>query len=375
MADFSHLVIGAGVVGLSIASRLAQAGGRVLLVERHAAIGTETSARNSEVIHAGIYYPEDSLKTKLCIRGKSMLYHVCEKYGIGYKNCGKWIVAQTDDEHTFLEAMHAKAQSLKVPTEFVTEKQARNLEPAVRARRAILNSPSTGIVSAHELMMYLQGKFENHGGDLALGTKVKALDFDRSRGLYNVKFSVSDDGEELDEMDLKFENVINSAGNSAPLISNGILPADRHVLPYFAKGSYFSYNLSTPKTERLIYPCPAGHAGLGTHLTLDLGGRIRFGPNVEWVSSPDDLAANGSQLGEVFDEVQRYLPDIDKTGFSPDYAGIRPKIAGPEKKGFTDFYIKHEPDFPGFINLLGIESPGLTSSLAIGEYVHELLTK
>ncbi|KAK9468380.1 putative FAD-dependent oxidoreductase [Lipomyces arxii] len=367
MVDFSHLVVGAGVVGLSVAARLSRAGASVLLVDRHGAIGTEISARNSEVIHAGLYYPPDSLKTQLCIKGKHMLYEIAEKAGIPYRNCGKWIVAQNDSEHEYLESMHLKARELKVPTEFLSLEQGRMLEPAVRARSAILHSPTTGIVSSHSLMTYLLGQHEEHGGDLALNTAVSAMEFDQSRGLYSVLFR-SEDG----EMELKFENVVNSAGLSAPLISNMLLPTYRHLTPHYAKGSYYSYGLSKPKTNRLIYPCPAGHAGLGSHLTLDLGGRIRFGPNVEWVSSPDDLTPDNTQLEDVYAAVQQYLPTVEKSSLKPDYSGIRPKLAGPDHKQFIDFIIREEEGFPGFVNLLGIESPGLTSSLAIGEEVFEL---
>ncbi|KAK9336743.1 putative FAD-dependent oxidoreductase [Lipomyces starkeyi] len=372
MADFSHLVIGAGVVGLSVAARLARGRGAVLLVDRHSAIGTETSSRNSEVIHAGLYYPPDSLKTKLCIKGKKMLYKACEEVGIPYRNCGKWIVAQTEAEQEYLESMQEKACQLEIPTEFVPLSRAKDIEPAVTARKAILSSPTTGIISSHSLMTYLLGKFEASGGDLALNTAVSGIEFDSSRGLYTVQLNngVGESGTETTH--LKFENVVNSAGLSAPLVSNMLLPHERHVTPYYAKGSYFSYASSQPKTQRLIYPCPTGQAGLGTHLTLDLGGRLRFGPNVQWVSSPDDLVSEGRQLEEVYDEVRRYLPQIDKRSLLPDYSGIRPKITGPDHEGFTDFGIRREEGFPGFVNLLGIESPGLTSSLAIGEMVYDL---
>ncbi|KAK9324681.1 putative FAD-dependent oxidoreductase [Lipomyces orientalis] len=372
MADFSHLVVGAGVVGLSVAARLVRGRGAVLLVDRHSAIGTETSARNSEVIHAGLYYPPDSLKTKLCVQGKKMLYKTCEEVGIPYRNCGKWIVAQSDAEQEYLESIHEKARELEIPTEFVPLARAKDIEPAVTARKAILNSPTTGIVSSHSLMAYLLGQFEAGGGDLALNTSVSDIEFDSSRGLYTVQFNTGEEDSVKETISLKFENVVNSAGLSAPLISNMLLPREQHVTPYYAKGSYFSYASSQPKTQRLIYPCPAGHAGLGTHLTLDLGGRLRFGPNVQWVTSPGDLVPDGSQLEEVYAEVSRYLPQVDKSSLLPDYSGIRPKITGPDDKGFTDFIIRKEEGFPGFVNLLGIESPGLTSSLAIGEMVHDL---
>ncbi|KAK9485588.1 putative FAD-dependent oxidoreductase [Lipomyces starkeyi] len=372
MADFSHLVIGAGVVGLSVAARLARGRGAVLLVDRHSAIGTETSSRNSEVIHAGLYYPPDSLKTELCIKGKKMLYKACEEAGIPYRNCGKWIVAQTEAEQEYLESMQEKACQLEIPTEFVPLSRAKDIEPAVTARKAILSSPTTGIISSHSLMTYLLGKLEASGGDLSLNTAVSGIEFDSSRGLYTVQLNNGDGESGTETMHLKFENVVNSAGLSAPLVSNMLLPHERHITPYYAKGSYFSYASSQPKTQRLIYPCPAGHAGLGTHLTLDLGGRLRFGPNVQWVSSPDDLVPEGRQLEEVYAEVTKYLPQIDKASLLPDYSGIRPKITGPDHEGFTDFAIRKEEGYPGFVNLLGIESPGLTSSLAIGEMVYDL---
>ncbi|KAK9481080.1 putative FAD-dependent oxidoreductase [Lipomyces japonicus] len=379
MADFSHLVIGAGVVGLAVSARLARhRTASVLLVERHNAIGTETSARNSEVIHAGLYYPPDSLKTRLCIRGKHLLYQTAAEAGIAHRKCGKWIIAQNENEHEYLENLHDKAKTLGISTEFIPLSRVKDIEPSVLARSAVLNSPTTGIVSAHELMAYLHGQFESHSGDLALGTAVTRIEYDASRKLYNVRFrtiTAASQQHDSDEMELKFENVVNCAGLSAPAVSNLLLPQHRHVMPFYAKGSYFSYGSSKPKTERLIYPCPTGHAGLGTHLTLDLAGRIRFGPNVEWVDSPANLAPSGNQLDQVYEAVIKYLPGVDKSALSADYAGIRPKITGPEHNAFTDFVIQMEQGFPGFVNLLGIESPGLTSSLAIGEYVENLYYK
>ncbi|KAK9473332.1 putative FAD-dependent oxidoreductase [Dipodascopsis tothii] len=368
MPDFSHLVVGAGVVGLAVGARLARrAGTAVLVAERHAAVGTETSSRNSEVIHAGLYYPPGSLKADLCIRGKHLLYDTCGRNGLAHRRCGKWILAQDEAEHAYLEEMHSRARQLGVPTAFVPLDAAAAAEPAVRARAAVLESPTTGIVSAHELMAFLHGDLEAHGGDLALQTAIESIE--RVGSEYEVVFG----GPAGAGATARVGSVINCAGLSAPAVANLLLPPDRHVQAFYAKGSYFSYSASQPKTSRLVYPCPAGHAGLGTHLTLDLAGRLRFGPNVEWTSSADDVAASGSQLDDVFAEVSRYLPGVDRAALAPDYAGVRPKLAGPGS-GFQDFVIRAEPDLPGVVNLLGIESPGLTSSLAIAEHVERLVT-
>lgn len=339
----------------------------VLLIERNEAVGQETSSRNSEVIHAGIYYPPESLRTELCIRGKELIYGPAQDAGVDLRNCGKWIVAQNDQELEYLQNMKKRVESLGVPIEWVSEKQRKELEPDVKATAGALNSPTTGIISAHSLMLYLEGEFENNGGTIALGSNVTALS--RENGEYLL--TVESAGE---SSDITSTAVVNSAGLGAPQLSNMLLPEDRHVTAYYAKGNYFSYSASKPHTNRLIYPCPSSQASLGTHLTLDLGGRIKFGPDLEWVESEKDLQVNGSRIDEVYEAVITYLPSVEKEHLTPDYSGIRPKITGPDQKGvFQDFVIREEDGFPGFVNLLNIESPGLTSSMAIGEKVASIL--
>uniref|UniRef100_A0A060T277 L-2-hydroxyglutarate dehydrogenase, mitochondrial n=1 Tax=Blastobotrys adeninivorans TaxID=409370 RepID=A0A060T277_BLAAD len=367
-SDFSHIVVGGGVVGLAIAARLsARPSNSVLLVERHREVGTETSARNSEVIHAGINYAPDALRTTLCIKGKEMLYEAGRKYGIEMNNCGKWVVAQDDKQYQHLERMYARSRETGVPLEWLSPEKAKQMEPAVIARAGILNSPTTGIVSAHSVMSFLEGQIENNGADVALNTKVERVEYLGNSNGYIV--SCENEGE---TMDLKADCVINAAGHGAVAVSNSVLPSDRQFTAYYLKGNYFSYNASRPKVSRLVYPCPSDHASLGTHLTLDLGGKIKFGPDVEWTDRHDDYKVSGKNLDPAIKEIQTYLQGIDPTALTPDYVGIRPKIV-PTGKVFQDFYIKHEEGFPGFINLLNIESPGLTSCMAIAEHVEQLL--
>lgn len=372
-SDFSHVVVGGGAVGLSIAARLSRrAANSVLLLERHTELGTETSSRNSEVIHAGIYYPTDSLRMKLCVRGKDLIYEAGKKYGVELQNCGKWIVAQTDKEADYLNKLYERSKETGVPLDWVNPDKAKRLEPSVIARKAILSSPTTGIVSAHSLMKLYEAEIESNGAEVALGTSVTGLKYDQGGGggyIINCQAGEDAGGESIE---IKADNVINSAGHGAVAISNSLLPTERHLKAYYAKGNYFSYNASRPKVSRLIYPCPSDHASLGTHLTLDLGGKIKFGPDLEWVQNCDDLQANGKNLSPAIEEINRYLDGVNPDALTPDYAGIRPKIRG-DGAQFQDFIIREEKDFPGFINLLNIESPGLTASMAIAEQVDEIL--
>ncbi|KAF2193258.1 FAD dependent oxidoreductase [Zopfia rhizophila CBS 207.26] len=374
-ADFTHAVIGGGVVGLAIARKLqARDGVSTVLIEKHGIVGTETSSRNSEVIHAGLYYGEDSLKTKLCLRGKELLYETCRKNHIPHRNCGKWIVAQDAQQMEAIEKVHAFASTIGVPTHFVSKEEAKRREPDVRAETSILESPTTGIVDSHSLMQFLEGDFEDKGGICAFQSQVTSISpIENGKGGWEI--TTVSNGE---ESTITTEILINSAGLAAITISNMILPPERHRKPYYAKGSYFSYSLSKPKPSILVYPAPIpGHGGLGTHLTLDMSGRIRFGPDVEWIEDPTDYRANDKNLAIALDDIQSYLPGIDRSAIGLDYVGIRPKLgkAGSvtSGKGFHDFWIKKEEGFEGFVNLLGIESPGLTSCLAIAEQVEDLL--
>lgn len=336
------------------------------------------------MIHAGIYYDKESLKTKLCIRGRQMLYQLCEQQGIPYKNCGKWIVAQDKQQLDALHKINAHCKTIGVPIKFISKEEGKRREPDVRAEAGILESPTTGIVDSHSYMQYLHGDFEDRGGIIALcspTTKIAPLR-DGAGGweIWTSSIQPPDYAEHVEESCITAETIINSAGLFAIPVSNMILPAERHRTPYYAKGNYFSYSSSYPKPKTLIYPAPRpGFGGLGTHLTLDMGGRVRFGPDVEWIEDPNDYHVNDSRLSEALKEIETYLPGIDRDAVNPDYAGIRPKLgklgAVASEKGSQDFYIARENGFEGFVNLLGIESPGLTSSLAIAEEVEKLLYK
>ncbi|ESZ92918.1 putative L-2-hydroxyglutarate dehydrogenase, mitochondrial [Sclerotinia borealis F-4128] len=379
-ADFTHAVIGGGAVGLAIARQLAgRDGTSTLLLERNSGVGMETSSRNSEVIHAGLYYGAGSLKTEFCIRGRQMLYALCAKYDIPHRNMGKWIVAQTDQQYEGLIKVHEFSKTVNVPTHFVSLEQGAKEEPHVLARTGILASPTTGIVDSHSYMQFLHGDFAEKGGDTALNSNVIAITPLGENGSLGWEVLVRDKASG-EENTFTSETIINSAGLGACDINNMIVPPALHRKAYYAKGNYFSYSPSTPMTKHLIYPAPeAGLGGLGTHLTLDIAGRIRFGPDVEWVDDATNLAVNSARLPQAIEQIKRFLPGVRVEGIKPDYAGIRPKLgrmsAVGSGKGFQDFVVTDMgvEGYPGWINLLGIESPGLTSSLAIAECVEGLL--
>ncbi|KAL1957444.1 hypothetical protein VTO42DRAFT_6012 [Malbranchea cinnamomea] len=372
-ADFTHVVVGAGVVGLAVARQLAgREGTSTLLLERHGAVGTETSSRNSEVIHAGLYYGVDSLKTQLCVKGKNLLYDLCEKQNIPYRNTKKWILAQDGKQWEECLKVHEHAKIIGVPTRFIGAEEAKRREPDVQARSGILESPTTGIVDVHSLMVYLHGDFEDRGGDIALQTSLFNVEpLNSGKRGYRLYIKSADGSEDT----VTAETLVNCAGHHACEINNMILPPDRHRKAYYAKGTYFSYAASSPRPSTLLYPAPKpGLGGLGTHLTLDLTGRVRFGPDIEWVGSPNDLKPRATRLKAAIEEIREYLPGVRADAIDLDYCGVRPKLQ-PTGKEFQDFVIQKEEGYPGFVNLLGIESPGLTSSLAIGEMVEELLYK
>lgn len=379
-SDYSHIVIGGGVVGTAIAAKLAGSNshksasdnGSVLLVERHHRLCTETSARNSGVIHAGLYFAEDALRTTLCIRGKKMLYDLADKgVPINLQNCGKWVVAQDDRQGQYLEGLYKKGTKLGIPLEFVLLEKAKEIEPAVKANTAILNSTSTGIIDPHSVVEYSEADLQKFGGEIALLTRVTAIE-KTSTGSYKVTMKSRNQEKDTDEEEIVLEAdcVVNAAGLAAPTVSNMLLPSTRQFTPYYAKGSYFLYTSAYPKVKRLVYPCPTDYGSLGTHLTIDLGGQIKFGPDFEWVQSPDDLTPNPTNLSQAIETISEYMTGLDTTKLIPDYSGIRPKII--PTKGFQNFIIREEEGFPGFVNLLNIESPGLTSSLAIAEYVDDI---
>jgi L-2-hydroxyglutarate oxidase LhgO len=360
------IVIGAGVVGLAVARAMALKGREVMVLEAANAIGTGTSSRNSEVIHAGIYYPQGSLKAQLCVRGKQMLYDYCAQRGIGHSRCGKLIVATSESQVAQLQGIIAKAAANGVhDLVLLTREQARALEPQLECVAAI-HSPSTGIVDSHALMLSLQGDMENAGGFTVLNTAV--AQFICARAAIEV---IASDGTEL-----AANIVINAAGLNAPQVARCIKGLDARYAPptFWAKGNYFTLSGKSP-FSRLIYPVPEA-AGLGVHLTIDLGGQAKFGPDVEWVASPDDLAVDPSRGDAFYAEVRKYWPGLKDGALQPSYSGIRPKLQGPGQAA-GDFVIQGEAvhGIPGLVNLFGIESPGLTSSLAIAEVVSQMLLK
>lgn len=328
-----------------------------------------------------------------------MMYDMCQKHQIPHMNCGKWIVAQTDEQMEGCRKVHDFAKSIGVPIRYVPRDEAQRREPEVRAEAGVLESPTTGIVDSHSYMQFLQGDFENEGGTLALVSPVTRIE-PPAHGNGNWKIWTGTQVSEPlassptpqvpeqspvpeEDTHITADTVINSAGLYACAINNMILPPDRHRTPYYAKGSYFSYSKSYPKPSTLVYPAPTpGLGGLGTHLTIDMAGQIRFGPDVEWIDTPTDLAPSQSsaRFAKALQEIKSFLPGIDEEAVGLGYAGIRPKLGklgaiAAGEKGFQDFYIKQEEGYDGFINLLGIESPGLTSSLAIAEEVYRILYK
>lgn len=380
-ADFSHVVIGGGVVGTAIAAEiLKQSGNNVALVEQHEMLGMETTSRNSEVIHAGLYYPPDSLKARFCLRGKELIYEKLDPQVVPYSRCGKWIVAQSASEAEYLDKMKKNAESMGVPVLLVSANQAKQDFPLIRAEYGALESPTTGIISAHDFTLFHQAELENNGGTVAINTRVDAIEYESLVPQYRLLCTEQGSKEEFE---ITTDNIVNSAGLHAQKVANLVLPSDRHFKSYFAKGSYYSYAPSTPIasskiTTKLIYPCPNPNASsLGTHLTFDLGGQLRFGPDLEWidesVQDANDLNYDVStqNIAAAKKAIATYFPSIELEDLQPSYLGVRPKVVSREEnlRQFADFYVKEEAGFKGFVNLMGIESPGLTSSMAIGEYV------
>jgi len=364
MEKIDCVVIGAGVVGLAVARALALQGREVLLLESEGAIGTGTSSRNSEVIHAGIYYPQGSLKARLCVQGRDALYAYAQARGLPHRRCGKLIVATRDGQAAMLHRIQAQASANGVhDLTLIDAAQAQEMEPALHCVAA-LHSPSTGIIDSHALMLSLQGDLESAGGWLALRSGVRAAHVQPQ----GVVLQTDDGGEWL------CRTVVNAAGLHAPAFARRIDGLDpRHVpVAHWAKGNYFVLAGRAP-FSRLIYPVPEA-AGLGVHLTLDLGGQAKFGPDVQWVDSPDDLQVEPARGDAFYAEVRRYWPALAEGALQPGYAGMRPKISGPGEPA-SDFLIQGPQvhGVPGLVNLFGIESPGLTSCLAIGDHVVQLL--
>ncbi len=358
MADTVEcVVIGAGVVGLACAAELARRGREVVVLEQHRQIGTETSSRNSEVIHAGIYYPKDSLKATLCVAGKALLYAHCDEHHVPVRRCGKIIVAT---EAAQLETLRGYQRSAKAngvaPLRWLTASQVRSLEPEVVSVGGVY-SDSTGIIDSHAYMESLVGVVESGSGAIAFDTRLEAG-------------AINGVGVRLvtDSVELEAKVVINAAGLHAPDVARRLPHGDvRLPLAHFAKGHYYTLSGRSP-FEHLVYPI-AEAGGLGVHVTIDLGGQAKFGPDVSWIDSVD-YAFDDSRRSAFIEAIRRYYPGIDPTRLTPGYTGIRPKIVD-ASGGAADFLIlgPAEHGVAGVVHLLGIESPGLTASLAIANAV------
>ena len=367
MEEIDCIVIGAGVVGLAVARALAQQGREVLILEAEAAIGTGTSSRNSEVIHAGIYYPQGSLKARLCVAGRDALYRFCDSHGVAYNRCGKLIVATDEAQLSSLDELqvHARANGVD-DLQRLNRAEVNALEPQLNAVAGLL-SPSTGIVDSHGLMLALQGDAEAAGALLALHAPVHQMQ------VTDAGLRVEVGGAE--PMTLRAASVINCAGHGAPVLAAQIQGPGQGRVParYFAKGSYFSLATPTP-FRHLVYPLPEP-GGLGVHLTLDLGGQARFGPDVQWVDSLD-YQIDAARADGFYAAIRRYWPGLPDGALQPAYTGIRPKISGSGEPA-ADFRIDGPADhgIAGLVNLFGIESPGLTAALAIADEVCQRLAE
>jgi L-2-hydroxyglutarate oxidase LhgO len=364
METVECIVVGAGVIGIAVARALARAGREVLVLEAAEAIGTETSSRNSEVIHAGIYYPRDSLMARFCVAGRRALYDYCRDRGVPHAACGKLIVATDAEQDSRLEGIRMRAEANGVEgMRRLTGAEARALEPNLSCVGALL-SPRTGIIDSHAYMLALQGEAEDAGAAFAFRSPVR-----RAR---IVGGAIEVEAGETETVLLSCRLFINAAGLHAPALAARIEGLDAGFIPtaYYAKGSYFSLAGRTP-FSRLIYPVPVP-GGLGVHLTLDLGGQARFGPDVEWVDRIE-YNVDPRRAETFYAAVRRYWPALPDGALLPGYAGVRPKIV-PKGAPGQDFCLQGPAvhGVPGLINLFGIESPGLTASLALAEAVREM---
>ncbi|OEJ64331.1 NAD(P)/FAD-dependent oxidoreductase [Magnetovibrio blakemorei] len=359
------LVIGAGVVGLAIARTLALRGHDVIVVEAEPAIGTITSARNSEVIHAGLYYPPGSLKGQLCVQGNALLYDYVEHSGINHQRCGKLVVATSDDEVAVLKGVVGKAAANGcTKLDWLEGPEARALEPELTCLAA-LSSPTTGIIDTHGFMLSLLGELEAHGGWVALSSPALSGEVRKDGFLMTIGGT--------EPMDIECTTLINSAGLDAQAVAGRIKGFDPHLIPkrHLCKGNYFSLSGRAP-FSRLVYPVP-GTASLGCHYTRDLGGQGRFGPDAEWVEAIN-YDVDARRADAFYAEIRRYWPGLKDGALTPAYSGMRPKLQAPGE-GTQDFSIQGPAvhGIKGLVNLYGIESPGLTSSLAIGAYVADMV--
>jgi len=371
--DAEITIIGAGVVGLAIGEKITGEFSNVFLIEKHSTFGQETSSRSSEVIHAGIYYPKGSLKSKLCVEGKRLLYDYCKKFDIPYNNCGKLIVATSEEELSIIEEIRQAALNNGVDDIAVKGKnEISEIEPNIFAIRALF-SPSTGIIDSHALMKQYETNTLNNGGHIAYGSEVT--------GIRRIKTGYEVTLLDADKTTYSFTTkiLINSAGLTSDKISEMAGMEDDNLKILFCKGEYF--RLNPPKNKlikRLIYPVPVQNIeGIGIHVTIDMGGGVKLGPDVTWlVSNIYDYKVDASKQEAFYRSAKKFLPFLEKEDIVPEMAGIRPKIQRPGEP-LRDYYIMDETvrGCPGFINLIGMESPALTSSIAIANFVRSLIDK
>lgn len=360
------IVIGAGVVGLAVARALAHAGREVLVLEANPAIGMETSSRNSEVIHAGLYYPAGSLKARLCVAGRDALYAYCNERGIAHHRCGKLIVSTSEAQQNKLKAIHAQAHANGCSEVFaLSGEQAKSLEPALSCTAA-LHSPLTGVIDSHGFMLALHGDAENAGAMFAFNSRVLG-----ARAFAGgIALQVQSGPDASGCMELETKMLVNCAGLWACGLAAKIEGLDGATIPasHFAKGSYYSLIGKAP-FSRLIYPIPED-GGLGVHLTLDLGGQARFGPDVEWLDNFGDIpdySVDPKRSEKFYGQIRAYWRELPDNALQPAYAGIRPKLSGPGENAADFLFANHGN--AAYLELYGIESPGLTASLAIADHV------
>jgi L-2-hydroxyglutarate oxidase LhgO len=357
-------IIGAGAVGLAVARQLGALGCSLAVLERHNGFGQETSSRNSEVIHAGIYYPAGSEKARLCVEGAELLYAYCARRGVAHRRIGKMIVAVEPGELAGLEALRQTGEGNGVQgLRLLSRKEAQALEPEVRCQAALF-SPNTGIFNTHQYMEALAAEAQDRGALLVYGAEVASVESEGAG--YRIGFQQGNEP-------FITRVVVNCAGLASDAVAAAAGVRDPAYRLHWCKGDYFRLDRPLP-VRHLVYPVVSGQAhGLGIHLTQDLAGRARFGPDVAYVEALD-YAVDASKQGLFAQAVRRYLPGVPPEALMPDTSGIRPKLQGPQD-GFRDFIIRHEADrgFPGLINLVGIESPGLTASLAIARKVQGLV--
>jgi L-2-hydroxyglutarate oxidase LhgO len=362
--EVETVVVGAGVIGLAAARALALAGHEVIVLERASTIGVETSSRNSEVIHGGLYYPAGSLKATSCVAGRVRLYAYCREHGVPHARLGKLIVATTEAEIPGVEKIEAAARANGVADlEWLSASEAKRLEPALHSVAALM-SPSTGIIDSHALMLAYQGEAEEAGAVVAFRSPVL------SGHVRGDGFELAVGGPEADQpTTIRCRLLVNAAGLHAPALARAIdgVPPESVPPAYFCRGVYFTLSGKTP-FRHLIYPVPMP-GGLGVHITLDLAGQARFGPDVEWIDGVD-YAVDPRRGDAFYAAVRRYWPDLRDGALQPGYAGIRPKISGPGEPA-ADFVVQGPAThgIPGLVNLYGIESPGLTASLPLADEV------